>query len=74
MDCFLILFRLTIDTQAHARDGLTAAGWDGGATFFAVLQALAPWQLVTRAIDSVVDRCIDLVLYSSIFCKATSHS
>jgi hypothetical protein len=30
--------------------------------------------LVARAIDSVIDRCIDLVLYSSIFCKATSHS
>ncbi len=68
------MFRLTVDTQAHTRDSLTAGSGDGSVTFFAVFQALAPWQLVTRAIDSVVDRCINLVLYSSIFCKATSHS
>ncbi len=73
MDCFLISFRLTIDTQAHARNSLTAGGGDGGITFFAVLQALAPWQLVARAIDSVLDCCIDLVLYCTVFCKSASH-
>jgi hypothetical protein len=51
IDCFLILFRPTADTQA-----------------------LAPWQLVARAIDSVVDFRIDLVLYCPVFCKAASHS
>ncbi len=69
MNCFLVLFRLTIDTQAHARDRLTAGGGDRGVTFFAVVRALAPWQLVTRAIDSVLDCRIDLVLYRPVFCK-----
>jgi hypothetical protein len=71
---FLISFRLTTDTQAHARDSLTAGSGDGGATFFAAHQALASRQLVTRAIDSVLDCRIDLVLYCSIFCKAASHA
>ena len=74
IDCLLIMFRLTMDTQARARDSLTAGSGDGGITFFAVLQALAPWQLVTRAIDSVLDCRIDLVLYCTVFCKAASHS
>jgi hypothetical protein len=39
-----------------------------------VFRALAPWQLVARAIDSVVDFRIDLVLYCPVFCKAASHS
>ena len=73
-DCFLISFRLTIDTQAHTRDRLTAGSGDSGVTFFAVLQTLAPWQLVTHAIDSVLDRRIDLLLYRTVFCKTASHS
>jgi hypothetical protein len=70
----LILFRLTIDTQAHARDSLTAGSGDGGVAFFTVLQAFAPGQPITRAIDSVLDCGVDLVLYRTVFCKAASHS
>jgi hypothetical protein len=73
MDCFLISCRLTIDTQAHARNSLAAGGGDGGITFFAVLQALTAWQMVTRAIDSVLDWCIDLILHCAVFCKSVSH-
>ncbi len=74
IDCFLIMLRLTVDTQARTRDSLTAGNGDGSVTFFAVFQALAPWQLVARAIDGVLDRRIDLVLYCPVFCKSASHS
>ena len=74
IDRLLIMFRLTVDTQACARDSVTAGSGDGSVTFFAVFQALAPWQLVARAIDSVLDCRIDLILYCPVFCKAASHS
>ncbi len=67
------MLRLTVDAQARARDSLTSRGRDGRVTLFAVFQALPLWQLVARAIDCVLDRRIDLVLYRPVFCKAASH-
>ena len=68
-----ILFRLAGDTQAHAWNSF-ATGWGNRfATFFAVTQAIATRQLVTGALDRILDACIDLILYCAVFCKTASH-
>jgi hypothetical protein len=38
-----------------------------------VFQAGSAWTLIERALDRILDACIDLILNSAIFGKAASH-
>ncbi len=67
------MFGLAGDTQAHTGDGVTAPLGYGGVTFFAVFQALAARQLSTSACDGILDRCIDLILYRTVFRETACH-
>ncbi len=70
---FGIVFRLAGDAQTHAGNRVATGFGNYLITSFAVAQALATRQVVTGALDSILDSRVDLILYCPVFCKSASH-
>ena len=68
-----IVFRLAGDAQTHAGNRVATGFGNCLITCFAVAQALATRQVVTGALDSILDSRVDLILYRPVFCKSASH-
>jgi hypothetical protein len=69
----LVALFLTPDAQANAGHSQPAGFWNYGVTFRATLETLTARQLVTRTLDSVLDRCVDMVLYRAVYCESACH-
>src|SRR5690606_23153750 len=68
-----VAFRLAVDAQAHAGDGLATRFGDRRVTLLAVREAFTRGKVTARTLDRVVHRRVDLFAYCVVLCPATCH-